>query len=76
MSCALWTDDVVTERMIDQRLFPRIIGLAEQMWHQGEPLDFTRFYQNLLQKKEWFGQQGYEFGPALKNEVPQDYKWD
>ena len=76
MSCALWTDDVVTERMIDQRLFPRIIGLAEQMWYQGEPLDFTRFYEHVLQKKEWFEQQGYEFGPALKSEVPQDYKWD
>ena len=76
MSCALWTDDVVTERMIDQRLFPRIIGLAEQMWYQGEPLDFACFYEHVLQKKEWFEQQGYEFGPALKSEVPQDYKWD
>lgn len=76
MSCALWTDDVVTERMIDQRLFPRIIGLAEQMWHQGEPLEFTRFYEHVLQKKEWFEEQGYKFGPVLKSEVPQGYKWD
>lgn len=76
MSCALWTDDGVTERMIDRRLFPRILGLAEQMWHQGETVDFTRFYQNVVQKKEWFEQRGFEFGPALKSEVNSDYKWD
>ena len=38
MTCALWTDDGVTERMIDRRLFPRILALAEQMWYQGESL--------------------------------------
>ena len=56
MTCALWTDDGVTERMIDRRLFPRILALAEQMWYQGERLDFTRFHQNILQRKEWFEQ--------------------
>ena len=49
MTCALWTDDGVTERMIDRRLFPRILALAEQMWYQGERLDFTRFHQNKYQ---------------------------
>lgn len=29
MTCALWTDDGVTESMIDKRLFPRILALAE-----------------------------------------------
>lgn len=76
MTCALWTDDGVTERMIDRRLFPRILALAEQMWYQGEALDFTRFHQNILQRKEWFEQMGFEFGPALKSEVKEDYKWD
>lgn len=76
MSCALWTDDGVTEHMIDRRLFPRILALAEQMWYQGEPLDFDRFHQYILRKKEWFEQMGFEFGPALKSEVKEDYKWD
>ena len=67
MTCALWTDDGVTERMIDRRLFPRILALAEQMWHQGEVLDFTRFYQNILQREQWFGANGIRFGPALKS---------
>lgn len=76
MSCAMWTDYGVTERMIDRRLFPRILALAEQMWHQGETLDFARFHQNVLQKKNWFERIGFEFGPALKSEVGNDYKWD
>lgn len=41
MSCALWTDDGVTERMIDRRLFPRILALSEQMWHEGKRLTST-----------------------------------
>lgn len=62
--------------MIDRRLFPRILALAEQMWYQGERLDFTRFHQNILQRKEWFEQMGFEFGPALKSEVKKGFQWD
>lgn len=58
MSCALWTDDGVTERMIDRRLFPRILALSEQMWHEGEALDFDRFYRNILHRKAWFEEAG------------------
>lgn len=75
MTCALWTDDGVVERMIDSRLFPRIFALAEQMWHQGEVLDFSQFYHSILLKKEWFEQIGYEFGPALKTEVKKECEW-
>ncbi len=76
MSCALWTDDGVTERMIDRRLFPRILALAEQMWHQAAEPDFDRFYNNVKAQKNRFEQLGYEFGPALKEEVGKDYSWE
>lgn len=76
MSCALWTDDGVTERMIDRRLFPRIIALAEQMWNQEGITDFNQFQEKILLRKEWFERLGFEFGPALKEEVDQTYKWD
>ncbi len=76
MSCALWTDYGVTERMIDRRLFPRILALSEQMWYQGELLDFPRFYQNILQRKEWFEQLGFEFGPFFKSKEKGDYSRD
>lgn len=76
MNCALWTDYVVTEDLIDRRLFPRILALSEQMWHSGERLDFDSFYRLVLQKKPWFESLGFEFGPGLKEEVGQDYKWE
>ena len=76
MSCALWTDDGVIERMLDQRLFPRILALAEQMWHKGELSDFDTFYSRVQKKQTWFEQLGFTFGPALKDEVDANYKWD
>ncbi len=76
MSCALWTDDGVTEQMIDRRLFPRIFALAQQMWYQGEPLPFEQFYHLIQQRKPWFELQGYFFGPALREEVAEDYSWE
>ena len=76
MSCALWTDYGVTENMIDRRLFPRILAISEQMWYCGKLLDFSDFYHRIKQKQYWFEQQGFEFGPALKEEVLHDYQWD
>lgn len=65
MECALWTDDGVLESMIDQRLFPRILAIAEQMWHRGGLPDFKTFYQDVRQKRAWLEEQGYSFGPAF-----------
>jgi len=67
MTCALWTDDGITESMIDERLFPRILALAEQMWYCGEPVPFEKFHQRTEKKKDWFERQGYTFGEAFKN---------
>lgn len=69
ISCALWTDYGVTEEMIDERLFPRILALAELMWHQGQRADFTTFCKNIQQRKAWFVRQGYDFGQADKQEA-------
>ena len=70
MTCALWTDYELTEAMLDQRLFPRILALAEQMWHAGALQPFDVFYQRAYEMKPWFEAHGYTFGPALK-ETPQ-----
>ena len=69
MTCALWTDDGVKERMIDQRVFPRILALAEQMWYNGTPAPMEVFYERVLQKKEWFESKGYSYGPAFAEDV-------
>ncbi len=68
MSCALWTDDGLTECLLDQRLFPRIFALAEQMWYEGDRINVDDFYQNILHRKAWFERLGYEFGPAMEEE--------
>ena len=67
MTCALWTDDGVLESMIDERLFPRILALAEQMWHCGELLPFEEFYERIETKKTWLEAQGFTFGQSFKN---------
>ena len=76
MSCALWCDYNVTESMIDKRIFPRIFALAEQMWHKGEYLPFDTFYKIVKEKKPFFENMGYEFGPGLRSEIPKNYSWD
>ena len=65
MTCALWTDDGVTESMIDQRLFPRILALTEQMWHYGELAPFEVFHQRVNEMKAWFEGEGYSYGQAF-----------
>lgn len=69
MSCALWTDYELTEDMLDRRLFPRILAIAEQMWHRGEYRTFEVFYQKVRQKQAWFEKLGFAFGPGLKSEI-------
>lgn len=68
MTCALWTDYGVTEAMIDERLFPRILALAEQMWHYGELAPFENFYQRVNIMENWFAGAGFMYGSAFKEE--------
>ena len=76
MTCALWTDDGVKESMIDQRVFPRILALAEQMWYNQPLCPLATFHKRILQRKAWFESQGYTFGPAFKEEVDESYEWE
>ena len=38
--------------------------------------DFDAFYQRILHKKKWFENKGYGFGPALTEEIDNNYKWE
>jgi len=76
MGCCLWTDWYVQEYMIDQRVFPRIYSLSEQMWSSGKRLDFEEFYHKVKEKYPLLKLLGIEYGPAMREEVPKDYKWD
>lgn len=66
MSCALWTDYGLTENMLDERLFPRIFALAEQMWHKGDYLSFDELLEKIKKKQKWFEKLGYTYDINLK----------
>lgn len=76
MGCAIWTDWYVLENMIDQRVFPRIYVLAEQMWNNNPLKPFDQFYDEVKSKYPLLKMLGIDYGPALKNEVPGNYRWD
>ena len=76
MSCALWCDLNVTGPRLDKRIFPRIFALSEQMWHKGNYLPFNTFYKKVKDKKPYFENLGYRFGPGLRSETPKNYSWD
>ena len=76
MSTSLWTDYVVTEDMIDRRLFPRIFVLAQQMWYSGSKIPFQEFYNQVKVVQPYFEELQYEFGPGLRSEIDSTYKWD
>lgn len=76
MSASLWTDWHVQEHMIDRRVFPRIYALTEQMWHVGERLSFDDFYAQVKLKYKLLKILGIDYGPAMKTDVSDDFKWD
>lgn len=69
MNCALWTDYVLTEDMLDSRLFPRVIALAEQMWHSGERMSFESFNEQIEKKRSWFESFGFNFDSTENDDI-------
>ena len=54
MEACLWTDYNLTEDLLDERLFPRLFALAEQMWHPGERLPFAEFHRRVFSMRPRF----------------------
>jgi N-acetyl-beta-hexosaminidase len=76
MGVCLWTDWNVKMRLIDQRVFPRVYALAEQMWSRGERMPFADFYETVRAQYRRLELLGIRVGPALKEEVPPGYSWE
>ncbi len=76
MGTSLWTDWNVREHMIDQRVFPRIFSLAEQMWHVGEKIPYNEFYMRVKLKRSFMKLMGIKYGPAIFPEIPENYSWE
>jgi hexosaminidase len=76
VGACLWTDWNVTMRMIDQRVFPRLLVLAQQMWSKGQRLPFEEFYNSIKHFYPRLEAMDIQYGPALKEEVPHGYQWE
>lgn len=59
MSCCLWTDYGLTENMLEDRLFPRIFVLANQMWNS-QTIPLNDFLILIQAKNNFFSSLGYE----------------
>lgn len=60
MSCCLWTDYGLIESLLDQRLFPKIFILANQMWNS-KTMRMSDFLTLLINKKNFYSALGYEY---------------
>jgi N-acetyl-beta-hexosaminidase len=76
MGTCMWTDWNVKMSMIDQRVFPRILALAEQMWTKSKKIPFDKFYDKIKKIYSRLEIMKIEYGPALRSEVPLNYRWE
>lgn len=60
MSCCLWTDYGLTEDLLDQRLFPKIFILANQMWNS-QIMSLNDFLTILIKKNTFYSTLGYRY---------------
>lgn len=76
MSTCLWTDWNVQQHMVDQRVFPRVYALAEQMWHVGPRLPYASFYEQVKAKYPVLKILNINYGPATPQEMKPGYSWE
>lgn len=76
VGACLWTDWNVKMRMIDQRVFPRLLVLSEQMWSSKEKIPFPEYYEKVKLFYPRLDALGIHYGPAVKEEVPLRYNWE
>lgn len=76
MGTSLWTDWNVTMEMIDKRVFPRVLVLADQMWGSEKEIPFEVYYKNIKKFYPRLKSLGIDYGPALRNEIPPNFSWD
>jgi N-acetyl-beta-hexosaminidase len=62
--------------MIDQRVFPRVYALAEQMWSMMEKRSFDEFHIAVKSQFPRLSILGVQYGPALRSEVADTYSWE
>lgn len=59
MECMLWTDYGLQPHQFGQRLMPRILALAQQMWHVGPLPHYAEFEKTIQTLKPFFASHGW-----------------
>ena len=45
--CNIWTEHVPDEATLDAKVFPRLLGMSEVLWHYPESRDYLAFYNRV-----------------------------
>ncbi len=59
---AIWTEFVVTESDLADKVFPRIAAVAENVWTPASEKNYYEFYKRLLKNLECLDHMGIEYG--------------
>ena len=70
MGSAMWTDFNVTMDLIDQRVFPRVFALAEQMWTTAERKPYEEFLKSVRTQYPRLKVLGVEYGKEVGTTKP------
>lgn len=61
--CNMWTEHVPNEKNLDQKINPRMQGLAEVLWSYPVDRDFENFYQRIQRHYPMLEAFGVNYGP-------------
>ena len=59
--CCVWTEHLTAD-MLDGRVFPRILAVAELMWNYPEKRDYDRFRKRVETQTPYWRELGVEYG--------------
>lgn len=60
--CNMWTERVPNDSVLDQRVFPRLLAMAEVLWSAPEQRDYDAFYQRVQQHYPNLEAMGVQYG--------------
>jgi len=61
----IWTEFVSTENYLDDRVFPRLIAVAENSWTPDTKKDYNDFYNRLMKNLECLDYFGINYGSII-----------
>lgn len=72
--CNMWTERVPNDSVLDNRMFPRLLAMAEVLWTYPENRDYGEFYQRVQQQYPILEALGIKYGTEtiairLKNRI-------